>query len=231
MEQIKQMTPGTNVLPDGGFEVDPKKPMTSWIRQDTTLDDVEMTARRVTDVLVELPRPKPPPKSPLSSGSSGAQAPPPPPVPQAAVIEKPKEGRQCLLLEIQPKNRQVPLEALQRTFLAIHTPAVKLPPGSWVQISAWVRIPKGLTASADGALLYDSAGGEPFAVRLTDATPWKQYTVYRRVPPLGLINVTLAMTGLGKVYFDDVRIQPLVPGKATVSLQPVAPRPTGAVPR
>ena len=38
----------------------------------------------------------------------------------------------------------------------------------------------------DGALFYDSAGGEDLAVRLTVPTPkWKQFHLYRRVPASG----------------------------------------------
>ena len=46
-------------------------------------------------------------------------------------------------------------------------------------------------------------------MRLTGATKWKKYTLYRRVPANGVVNVTMALTGLGTVYFDDVRIEPL----------------------
>src|SRR5262249_27237537 len=128
------------------------------------------------------------------------------------------EGQRCLQLEIKPKNPDRPPAALERTFLAINSPAVHLQPGSLVRISAWVRIPKPIAASVDGALFYDSAGGEPLAVRLTEPTPWKKYTLYRRVPASGTISVTLAMTGIGTAYFDDVRIEPLVPDRA--ALQP-----------
>ena len=76
-------------------------------------------------------------------------------------------------------------------------------------ISGWVRIPKPITASVDGALLYDSAGGEPLAIRLKDPTAWKQFTLYRKVPASGTISVTLALTGIGTVYFDDIQIQPI----------------------
>jgi hypothetical protein len=213
MDQIKSLVPGTNVLPNGDFELDTTKPMTSWVRQDLTLDDVELTARRVQEVLVDVPRPKPPAK-PASSSVPGAPPEPQPLAPPAGpafIKEKPKEGRQCLLLEIKPKLPANPPAALQRTYLGINTPPVKLPPGSWVQISGWVRIPKEITASADGALLYDSAGGEPLAIRITTVTPWKQFKVYRKVPPSGSIQVTMALTGLGRAYFDDIRIQPLNP--------------------
>ena len=141
------------------------------------------------------------------------------------VTDAPKEGKQCLMLEIKPQDPQAAPEGLERTFLAINSPAVRLAPGTSVAVSAWVRIPAPIRASVDGALFYDSAGGEPLAVRLTNPTGWKKVTLYRTVPASGLINVTLALTGLGTVYFDDVRIEPV---EATVTAQ--APdRRTGGV--
>jgi hypothetical protein len=188
----------------------------------------------VADVEVEIPRPKAPAAKPTSSATTTAHKPSPAtpgaaagphaataPVgsggakplsgPPAVLHDKPKEGLQCLLLEIKPKDPQVTPAALQRTFLAIHSPAVKLPPGTWVKVSAWVRIPKSITASVDGALFYDSAVGEPLGIRLTQATGWRKFTLYRPVPSSGEIHVTMALTGIGKAYFDDVRIEPLVP--------------------
>jgi hypothetical protein len=178
MDQVRQTTPGQNLLPEGGFEVNPARTAESWSLQETTLDDVDLVARRVED--------------------------------------KPHEGKQCLMLQINPRNKEVVPQALERTFLAINSPAVHLPPGTFVRVSGWVRIPGGISATADGALLYDSAGGEPLAVRLTAATPsaqpWKQFTLYRQVPASGTIQVTLALTGLGTVFFDDIRLEPLEPG-------------------
>jgi hypothetical protein len=254
MERINQMKPGSNLLPEGNFELELNKPMRGWILQDPSLDDVQMTARRVSQVEVEPPKApgvpaaktpaspaptvplagtRPPPASPAptapqagtkqapgstKSAAATATTPPKPSV----VLEKPKEGKQCLMLEIKPKNPALPPKALQRTFLGVHSRPVKLPPGSWVEITGWMRIPKAITASADGALLYDSAGGEPFAVRFCESMPWRKFTFYRPVPASGEIHVTLALTGLGKVYFDDIRIEPLntAPGTMTVSAQP-----------
>jgi hypothetical protein len=182
MQQMQGATWGASALPGGGFEPTGTQQV-PWSRQETTLDEVELTADRVREAA-------------------------------------PKEGSQCLKLEIRPKNGEEP-PALDRTFLAINSPAVKLPPGSLVKVSAWVAIPEPIRSSPDGALLYDSAGGEPLAVRLTAPTQWKQFTLYRRVPPTGLVHVTLALTGIGKVYFDDVRIEPLVgAGNAASSYPP-----------
>jgi hypothetical protein len=133
----------------------------------------------------------------------------------ARVTAEAKEGKQSLLLEILPRDTVKPPLALERTYLAISSPAVKLPPGSDVQISGWVKVPQKIDASVDGVLLFDSAGGEPLAVRLTEPTNgWKKVTLYRKVPASGRISVSMVMTGLGRAYFDDVRIEPLVPGGA-----------------
>jgi hypothetical protein len=94
-----------------------------------------------------------------------------------------------------------------------------------VAVSAWVRIPAAITASADGVLFYDSIGGEPLAVRLTGATKWTKYTLYRRVPASGVVNVTLALTGLGAAYFDDVRIEPLTASERAAAAKNPPARP------
>ncbi len=147
------------------------------------------------------------------------------------VTEDAHEGRQCLMLQIKPKDPAAAPVVLERTFYAVQSPEVKLPPGTKVQISAWIRVPGNLSGSSDGALFYDSAGGEPLAVRLVLASGWRRYVLYREVPASGTVNVTLALTGFGKVYFDDVRIEPLVargaPGTGAalpVATGPAAPQ-------
>jgi hypothetical protein len=129
--------------------------------------------------------------------------------------DMPHAGRQCLMLQVNPKNALQAPAALERCYLGIHSPDVSLPPGTLVRISVWVRVPKALTGSVDGALIYDSAGGEPLAVRLIDPTPWREFVSYRKVPPSGKIHVTLALSAMGSAYFDDVRIEPLMNGAAT----------------
>jgi hypothetical protein len=131
------------------------------------------------------------------------------------VADNPKKGKQCLMLQVKAKNPLLEPLALERTFLAVNSPEVTLKPGTLVRISAWIRIPV-ISASTDGAMFYDSAGGEPLGLRLsvTPRNDWKNYALYRRVPASGKLQVTLALTGLGTVYFDDVRIEPLEGGEA-----------------
>ena len=64
-----------------------------------------------------------------------------------------------------------------------------------------------------------AAGGEPLAVRLTLGQDWKQVILYRKVPASGTINLTMALTGVGIAFFDDVRIEPLVPAGTTTAVK------------
>lgn len=191
MQEVRKATAGKNVLPGGDFEGVPSTTQDAWKIEEPTLDEVKMIAIRVTEV-----------QGPLEAKTGSAPS----------GIEQPKEGKQCALLQIEPKNRQAAPLVLERSLLALTSPTVKLPPGTLVRVSAWIRIPQAITASSDGVLFYDSAAGEPLSIRLTEPTAWKKYTLYRRVPESGQISVTLALTGLGSVYFDDVRIEPMTTG-------------------
>jgi hypothetical protein len=217
MEQVKALYPSPNVLPGGDFESVPADPALAWKIEEPTIDPVKMTPMRVKEITTGLVAK--PGKVPTTA-------------------EKPKEGEQCAMLLIEPQDKALAPLVLERSVLSISSPLVKLPPGTFVRVSGWVRIPAAITASVDGALFYDTAGGEPLAIRLTDPTPWKKLTLYRKVPASGQIGVTLAMTGLGVVYFDDVRIEPLtatapqpnapaigamVPAVATTPMAPLTP--------
>jgi hypothetical protein len=128
---------------------------------------------------------------------------------------EPHDGRQCLMLQVRPKmmpaNGQLPA-ALEPTYLGVSSPPVAYPPGTLVRISGWIKLTQPVAASADGALFFDTAGGEPLGVRLTAPTgPWKHFTLYRRTPANGNVQLTAAITGIGTVYFDDLKIEPLMP--------------------
>lgn len=131
---------------------------------------------------------------------------------------RPELGNQCLRLKITAKTRTdkagnplPPPAALERAFLAVDSPAVELPPGRLARVSFWAKVPEGIQASADGVVVYESAGGEPLAVRLQATAGWQRFHLYRRVPESGKLSVTFALTGIGTAYFDDVKIEPLVP--------------------
>lgn len=222
---------GANALRDGDFEVGTRYPafvstktdraskeigapissLPNWTLQQQTLDAVELEARLIPSSIAKVERgEKPPKKKGRYDPSTGASTDPPDP-------PEPELGDSVLKLEIRPKsvisqrdNKPLPAPAaLERTYLAVNSPAIRLQPETWVRISGWVRIPYPIAASADGVLLFDSACGEGMGLRLTDATHWKKFHLYRKVPASGAIWVTAALTGIGTVYFDDLKIEPL----------------------
>jgi hypothetical protein len=66
-------------------------------------------------------------------------------------------------------------------------------------------------------LVYDNAGGEPLALRFYHSPQWKKFELYRQVPASGQINLSLALTGIGNAYFDDLSIEAVnpLPGAVT----------------
>jgi hypothetical protein len=133
-------------------------------------------------------------------------------------VDKPRPvlGSHCLKLEIRPRVACNPRgqptgrpQALERSFLAVDSPRVELPPGTLVRISFWAKVPQPIEASADGVVVYDSVGGEPLSARIDQTRGWQIFHMYRRIPAAGDISLTFALTGIGTAYFDDVRIEPL----------------------
>jgi hypothetical protein len=129
---------------------------------------------------------------------------------------------------LKKKDEEAPPEpqALERVFLCVNSPPVKLPPGSWVRISGWMKVAGPVRASADGAMFFDTVGGEAYAVRIPVNQTWKQFHMYRKVPENGEVRVRMALTGFGTVYFDDVKIEPYLGTSAPVL---PAPKPAAGV--
>lgn len=126
---------------------------------------------------------------------------------ESRVPESPHEGNQCWKLSITPKDAAYAPAALERTYLVVTTPSVALTPGTTVKLTGWFRIPQPLKASADGLLIYDNAGTEALGVRLYHVPQWKKIELFRQVPASGQISISVALTGIGTAYFDDLKIE------------------------
>jgi hypothetical protein len=250
--EVQASRPAASVLPGGGFEAGGPVPneglrvdrVPGWTARFGTLDvdRVRVAAAVVPAAGLEDRRdPRHRAEGPRTMFSPGRTIVAPD---EGYVPPAPDLGQGVLRLEVQPKpladrdgKPRPPVPVLERTFLAVDSPPVTLPPGTLVRVSAWVKIPGPITGTADGVLVYDDAGGEPLAVRLTGTADaagplWKQFHLYRRVPASGQMSVTLALTGMGVAYFDDVRIEPLVPGAREAGFGPVArPQPPRGVAR
>jgi hypothetical protein len=237
--EVQNSRPGGTVLPLGSFEIAGGIPpdgiaverLPGWSARTGSLeaDHVVVAAGVVSSEGLDDPKmprkAKPQPRTLYSSSRPVAQP------DEGYVDPAPDLGRGVLKLEVRTQVQKDAKgnvirddQVLERTFLAVDSPPARLAPGSIVRISCWIKVPKPVQGdAAGGVLFYDDAGGEPLSVRLpgTD-NRWKEYHLYRRVPASGQISVTLAMTGLGVAYFDDVRIEPLHAGAA--SLRPMLPQ-------
>ena len=227
-QQLRNTHLTANLLPHGGFEFTGKVPksgvrvdaLPGWSGRFGTSDRVVAAAGIVpAEKMVEKPEPRPAPVPAKGPFAPGRPIPSPdegytPPTPELGKSILRLEVRQRVEIGKDGKPVEVSSAPLERTFLAVDSPAVNLPPGTLVRVSGWVRVPQEITGSADGVLFYDDAGGEPLAVRVSSLPHWKHFHLYRRVPQTGRISVTLALTGIGVAYFDDIRIEPMVANEA-----------------
>lgn len=240
---IQSTRPGGNALAHAGFELNEKAPkegaaiasLPGWTTRRTFLDPVLGTAAIVNSdsELVEDPAPKP-----LEYGKNRYDQPGravPTKTDSLNQQPKPNLGRHVLKLSIVPDakklggNTIIP-KALERSFLAVDSPAVELPAGTWVRVSFWCKVLES-RSSADGVVIYDSAGGEPLSVRPEAKGNWERFHLYRQVPETGKLGLTFALTGLGLAFFDDVKIEPMTPYNSTSARpaepgSPPKPRPT-----
>ncbi len=226
---VRTSRPGGNVLPHGGFELSEDvgkvgaaiTSLPGWKVRTAALDPVLPSAGIYDTTRDKLKdEPIPPPACDYTRYAPGR------PVPSDAdrdrLAPKPTLGQQFLYLGMSAKAGNEPPQALERSFVAVDSPTVDLPPGSWARVQFWVKTP-GVGVSPDALLVYDSSGGEPLGVRLNYAPRWERRTLYRRVPDTGKLSVTFALTGTGEAYIDDVSIEPLVPAAGpTVPVKPIA---------
>jgi hypothetical protein len=189
--RMRTSAPGSNLIEFGGFELTESATgdgaaiasLPGWTARQTSLDGASLLASIITIT------------DPIRGKTEGL-------------------GNNCLRLMVTPKPNTnpkqkdaAPPQALERTSVAVSSPMMAAKPGSWVRLSFRVKVPKPIDASADGAVIFDTAGGEPLAVRCVHQPEWKRFALYRQVPAEGQIGITFALTGLGTAYFDDVRIE------------------------
>jgi hypothetical protein len=132
--------------------------------------------------------------------------------PSAMLAADARQGRRSLELAALPAKSEGEEQAerpavVEHTRVAMVSPPVAVKEGQVVRISGFVRIPKSLTGSVDGAMVWDSLGGEGLALRFAVAKDWTPFVLYRPVRKNGKIRVHLVTTGVGAAQFDDLQIQ------------------------
>jgi hypothetical protein len=90
--------------------------------------------------------------------------------------------------------------------------------GQIVQVQGWVQVPQPLVGTSEGLVVFDSLSGWELGERVRLTRGWRPFTLYRAVPSSGELRVTIALTGVGEAWLDDLRVSLLDP-------EPIRPRP------
>ena len=141
----------------------------------------------------------------------------------------PKAGRYSLRLKAQAVDVRATAGIVETAPIWITSPPVDVRSGQWLKISGFVYAPVTVAGSLDGVLILDSLGGEALAERVGEAGSWRPFTMYRAVPNSGTVTVTIALTGLGEAWVDDLSIETWQPPGAPP--EPMGPNARSAMNR
>lgn len=145
----------------------------------------------------------------------------------AELYPEAKEGSYSLRLVAAPvPGKELPA-VMPRTPVTVTSPPVTVHAGQLVSVTGWVRVASPITHSLDGAILYDNLGGPVSALRWRGAADWQRFSLFREVSQSGSFTVTMSVTGLGELQFDDLKIVPVdqrsAPALATPNSDPRNP--------
>ena len=79
--------------------------------------------------------------------------------------------------------------------------------GKWVRVEGEIYIPHAITGTVDGLLIAESIGGEPLAYRSGVTKGWQRFTLDRVAIRTGPFSITVALTGHGEAWIDDLTIR------------------------
>lgn len=114
-------------------------------------------------------------------------------------------GRRALELAVAPTGE--PPLVVERARVEMISPPVRVDPGEVVRITGAVRLPQGVAGSVDGAMVWDSVGGETLSLRFTSVGGWKEFEIFRPIHRSAELRVHLAMTGMGAARFDNLKVE------------------------
>lgn len=135
----------------------------------------------------------------------------------AELSPRPHSGNYSLRLIAAPATGKDPPTVINERPVTVTTPAVTIYKGQLVSISGWVKVAAPSLANLDGAMFYDSLGGPTAALRWKTPTDWQQFQVVREATETGDLTLTMTLSGLGEIRFDDLQIVPLTPNAAPLA--------------
>jgi len=126
-------------------------------------------------------------------------------------LTEPRSGRSALRLQAWPTDAKRAPQTIERPPVWITSSSVPVRQGQMVRIHGWANVPRRLTGTAEGLLIFDSIGGTDLGDRIRLTQGWREFTLYRAAPQTGDLTVTFALTGLGEASIDDLSISLLDP--------------------
>ena len=133
-------------------------------------------------------------------------------------------GKASLHLSVAAVEPDEPPSMLQTPPLWLDSPALQAETGQWFRIHGWVKVPKAVTASLDGLMIFDSLAREPLAERIGKTEGWKEFTLYRAAPTNGPWRLTIALTGIGDAWIDGLTVELLRSRPPAQRLSQIGPR-------
>jgi hypothetical protein len=138
----------------------------------------------------------------------------------AELYPKAKQGSYSLRLVAAPIPGQEPPVYLSRPSVTVTSPPVAVRRGQIVQISGWVRVATPIVGNLDGAVLYDTLGGYRRALRWTAGGDWGRFKLFREVRTDGEFRVTMLLSGMGEIQFDDLQVRLYEPAGTAAKVTP-----------
>ncbi|MGE5192851.1 MAG: hypothetical protein ACM3U2_10135, partial [Deltaproteobacteria bacterium] len=127
----------------------------------------------------------------------------------AELYPRAHKGTYSLRLIAAPAPGQDPPLSVPERPVTVISPPVTVYKGQLVYISGWVKVAAPCLGNLDGALCYDSLVGPAAAIRWRTAADWQKFELVREVTETTELTLTMALTGLGEIRFDDLEIIPL----------------------
>jgi hypothetical protein len=125
-------------------------------------------------------------------------------------LHSPHSGRSALRVQCWPTRAEQTPAMIESPPISIISGPVPVRAGQVLRIHGWARVPYPIQGSLDGLLIYDSLTGTALAERILETPDWREFTLYRAAPRDGSVTLTMALTGIGEAWLDDVTINLLV---------------------
>ena len=89
----------------------------------------------------------------------------------------------------------------------VTTAPVRVEAGEIVEIRGRVYLPESLIGSRDGLVIFVSLGGQALAYRVYRTAGWTEFVMLRAADHATDLTLTLALSGLGEAWIDDLSIR------------------------